>query len=117
MVMNRGRWSSASTSVLLGVRVPQGDNLRLALLRKQPSYFRQATTRELPSRFLNQNACAAPSVDDPVWITANQECISSPVGLVPKRPNVDRTDQIPDEGFVRTVFWEVGSEPFDSRLS
>jgi hypothetical protein len=29
-----GRWSSASTSMLSGVRVPQGDNLRLALLRK-----------------------------------------------------------------------------------
>jgi hypothetical protein len=33
MVISRGRWSSASTSMLSGVRVPQGDNLRLALLR------------------------------------------------------------------------------------
>ena len=33
MVISRGRWSSASASMLSGVRVPQGDNLRLALLR------------------------------------------------------------------------------------
>ena len=32
MVITRGRWSSASTSMLSVSACPQGDNLRLALL-------------------------------------------------------------------------------------
>jgi hypothetical protein len=51
----------------LGVRVPQGDNLRLALLRKEPSYFRLAddTSRIASCRI---QAAAIPNQTPVLWV-------------------------------------------------